>query len=63
MMIKMTRFYTGFPSHIMLMLFFHIFMKHGADRSTYWKGQKRSLGDKRYNAIHIAKQDRNPIDE
>ena len=64
-MIKMknTRFYTGFPGHITLMLFFHIFMKHGADRPTYWKGQKRSLGDKRYNEIHIAKQGRNPIDE
>ncbi|WAR08575.1 hypothetical protein MAR_018533 [Mya arenaria] len=41
-----TRFYKGFPTYAVFMLFFQTFIKHGADRLTYWEGQKRTLQDK-----------------
>ena len=35
------RFYTGFVSFAMMMCMFTNLLKHGADRLTYWEGQKR----------------------
>ncbi|WAR16954.1 hypothetical protein MAR_031548 [Mya arenaria] len=61
-----TRFYTGFPTYAVFMLFFQTFIKHGADRLTYWEGQKRTLQDKSQKELPSKpgrKRKLRPIDE
>ena len=51
------RFYTGFVSFSMMMCMFTNLLKHGADKLTYWEGQKRfNPGvEKAYHREHAGK--------
>lgn len=62
-----TRYYTGFPNFATFTLIFNLLLQHGADKLTYWEGQKRTTQDRRYINEFISKPGRKrklrPIDE
>lgn len=37
-----TRYYSGFPNFATFTLIFNLLLQHGADKLTYWEGQKRT---------------------
>jgi hypothetical protein len=50
-----TRFYTGFISFAMFNLMYKTFVKHGAEKLSYWEGEKRSMGERSYHDDNINK--------
>lgn len=64
-----TRYYTGFPNFATFTLIFNFLLQHGADKLTYWEGQKRTteIEDRRHINEFISKPGRKrkfrPIDE
>lgn len=64
-----TRYYTGFPNFATFTLIFNLLLQHGADKLTYWEGQKRTteIEDRRHINEFISKPGRKrkfrPIDE
>lgn len=37
-----TRYYSGYPNFATLTLIFNLLLQNGADKLTYWEGQKRT---------------------
>lgn len=64
-----TRNYSGFPNFATFTLIFNLLLQHGADKLTYWEGQKRTteIENRRHVNEFISKPGRkrelSPIDE
>ncbi|XP_021346079.1 uncharacterized protein LOC110445671 [Mizuhopecten yessoensis] len=53
-----TKYYTGYPNYATFLLFFTTFCKHGAEKLTYWEGEKRTqlhAEDRKYSHPNIEK--------